>query len=48
MKIKTKIRLGLLFLLALILLLAFTGSFYVDKLADVSATILKDNYESIQ
>jgi signal transduction histidine kinase len=48
MKIKTKIRLGLLFLLALILLLAFTGSFYVNKLADVSATILKDNYESIQ
>ena len=47
MKIKTKIRLGLLFLLALILMLAFTGSFYVNKLADVSSTILKDNYESI-
>ena len=48
MKIKTKIRLGLLFLLALILSLAFTGSFYVNKLADVSSAILKDNYESIQ
>ena len=48
MKIKTKIRIGLLFLLALILSLAFTGSFYVNKLADVSSAILKDNYESIQ
>jgi PAS domain S-box-containing protein len=48
MKIKIKIRLGLLFLLALILMLAFTGSFYVNKLADVSSAILKDNYESIQ
>lgn len=48
MKIKTKIRLGLLFLLALIFLLAFTGSFYVNKLADISSAILKDNYESIQ
>ena len=48
MKIKTKIRLGLIFLLALILMLAFTGSFYVNKLADVSSAILKDNYESIQ
>jgi PAS domain S-box-containing protein len=48
MKIKTKIRLGLLFLLTLILMLAFTGSFYVNKLADVSSAILKDNYESIQ
>ncbi len=33
MKIKTKIRLGLLFLLTLILMLAFTSSFYVYKLA---------------
>ena len=48
MKIKTKIRLGLIFLLALILMLAFTGSYYVNKLADVSSAILKDNYESIQ
>jgi signal transduction histidine kinase len=48
MKIKTKIRLGLLFLLALILMLAVTGSYYVNKLADISSSILKDNYESIQ
>ena len=48
MKIKTKIRLGLLFLLTLILMLAFTSSFYVYKLASVSSAILKDNYESIQ
>ena len=48
MKIKTKIRLGLLFLLALILLLAFSSSYYVNKLTNVSSAILKDNYESIQ
>lgn len=48
MKIKTKIRLGLIFLLTLILMLAFTSSFYVYKLANVSSAILKDNYESIQ
>ncbi len=48
MKIKTKIRLSLLFLLALILLLAVTGSFYINRLADISSAILKDNYESIQ
>jgi hypothetical protein len=48
MSIKTKIRLSLLFLLALILMLAITGSFYINKLADLSSTILKDNYESIQ
>lgn len=48
MKIKSKIRLSLLFLLALILLLAVTGSFYINRLADISSAILKDNYESIQ
>lgn len=48
MNIKTKIRLSLLFLLALILLLAVTGSFYINRLADISSAILKDNYESIQ
>jgi PAS domain S-box-containing protein len=48
MKIKTKLRLGLLFLLALILMLSFASSFYINRLADVSSAILKDNYESIQ
>jgi signal transduction histidine kinase len=48
MKIKTKIQLGLLFLLTLILMLAFTSSFYIYKLSSVSSAILKDNYESIE
>ena len=48
MKIKTKIRLGLLFLLVIIITLAGTGSFYINHLADLSSTILKDNYESLE
>lgn len=48
MKIKTKIRLGLLFLLTLILMLSFTSSFYIHRLSRVSSAILKDNYESIE
>ena len=48
MKIKTKIRLGLLFLLAIIITLASTGSIYVNRLADISSAILKDNYESLE
>ena len=48
MKIKTKIRLGLIFLLAIIMALAITGSIYVNKLADISSAISKDNYESLE
>ncbi len=48
MKIKTKIRLGLLFLLAIIITLAITGSYYINRLADISSAISKDNYESIE
>ena len=48
MKIKIKIRLGLLFLLAIIITLASTGSIYVNRLADISSAILKDNYESLE
>ena len=48
MKIKTKLRLGLLFLLALIVILSLVSSFYINRLTDVSSAILKDNYESIQ
>jgi PAS domain S-box-containing protein len=48
MKIKTKIRLGLMFLLAIIITLATTGSIYINKLADISSAILKDNYESLE
>jgi signal transduction histidine kinase len=46
--IKTKIRLGLVFLLALILLLGISSSYYVNNLAGVSSAILKDNYESVE
>jgi len=48
MNVKTKIRLGLLFLLAIIILLAGAGSYYVNKLADESKDILKDNYNTLQ
>lgn len=44
MKIKTKIRLGLIFLLGIIIMLAGTGSYYINHLADVSNNIVKDNY----
>ena len=48
MKIKTKIRAGLLFLLTIIIILAGSGSLYINRLADVSSAISKDNYESIE
>lgn len=48
MKIKTKIRLGLIFLLAIIITLAATGSFYINKLADISSVTLKNNYETLE
>jgi NtrC-family two-component system sensor histidine kinase KinB len=48
MNVKTKIRLGLLFLLAIIILLAGAGSYYVNKLADESKDMLKDNYNTLQ
>ena len=48
MKIKTKIRLGLIFLLLIIITLATTGSIYVNKIADISSAISKDNYESLE
>lgn len=48
MNVKTKIRLGLLFLLAIIILLASSGSYYINRLADESKDILKDNYNTLQ
>lgn len=48
MKIKTKIRLGLIFLLAIIIALAVTGSYYINKLADISSATLKNNYETLE
>ena len=48
MKIKTKIRLGLIFLLAIIITLATTGSYYIYQLADISRAASKNNYESLE
>ncbi len=48
MNIKTKIRLGLIFLLAIIIMLAGAGSYYVNKLADESKDMLKNNYNTLQ
>jgi len=48
MNVKTKIRLGLLFLLAIIILLACAGSYYVNRLADESKDMVKDNYNTLQ
>lgn len=48
MNVKTKIRLGLIFLLAIIMLLAGSGSYYINKLATESDDILKENYNTLQ
>ncbi|MBS1614141.1 MAG: HAMP domain-containing protein, partial [Bacteroidetes bacterium] len=48
MKVKSKIRIGLLFLLFIIILLAASGSYYINMLADESRDILKDNYNTLQ
>lgn len=48
MNVKTKIRMGLLFLLAIIILLAGAGSYYINRLADESKDIVKDNYNTLQ
>jgi PAS domain S-box-containing protein len=47
MKVKHKIRTGLLFLLTIIILLAFSGSYYINKLADESKDIVKENYHTL-
>jgi PAS domain S-box-containing protein len=48
MTVKSKIRLGLMFLLAIIILLSASGSYYINKLARESKDILKDNYNTLQ
>ncbi|MFN8286310.1 MAG: histidine kinase dimerization/phospho-acceptor domain-containing protein [Chitinophagales bacterium] len=48
MNVKIKIRLGLIFLLAIIMLLAGSGSYYINRLATESEDILKDNYNTLQ
>lgn len=47
MKVKSKIRLGLLFLLVIIILLAGAGSYYINYLANESEDILRENYNSL-
>lgn len=47
MKVKSKIRLGLFFLLLIIVLLAGSGSYYINYLANESKDILRENYNSL-
>lgn len=47
MKVKSKIRLGLFFLLIIIILLAGAGSYYINYLANESKDILRENYNSL-
>lgn len=47
MILKTKLTLGLGFLFLIIFALAFFCAYYVEKLADDSQTILRDNYDSL-
>jgi signal transduction histidine kinase len=48
MTIKTKVRLGVIFLFAVILGISGVGLFYLNRLSDESQNILADNYESLQ
>lgn len=48
MKLKTKLRLALTFLFAVILLLGSLGAFYLKKLSNEAQEILKDNYISLE
>jgi signal transduction histidine kinase len=47
MKIKAKLRVGLLFLFAVIVLLGSMGTYYLNQLKTDSNTILRDNLESL-
>ena len=47
-KLKTKILLGLVFLLLVILLLSITGIFSIYYLSEDSKVIIKDNYASVE
>ncbi|WP_026995279.1 sensor histidine kinase [Flectobacillus major] len=47
MKIKAKLRLGLFFLFAVIVMLGGMGTYYLEQLKQDSAVILKDNNESL-
>ena len=48
MKLKTKLRLALTFLFAVIVLLGSLGAWYLKKLSGEAQEILKDNYISLE
>ena len=48
MKLKTKLRLALTFLFAVIVLLGSLGAWYLKKLSSEAQEILKDNYISLE
>ncbi len=47
MKLKTKLSLGLSFLFAVILVFGMMGIFYINRLSNDSAKVLKNNHESL-
>jgi hypothetical protein len=47
MKLKTKLSLGLSFLFAVILAFGILGFFYINKLSNDAARVLKNNHESL-
>lgn len=48
LRLKTKIAAGVLFLFAMLLLVGVMGYFYLDKVNRAAASILEDNYESVE
>jgi len=47
MKLKTKLSLGLSFLFAIIVVFGILGIFYINRLSNDSAKVLRNNYESL-
>ena len=47
MQLKTKIRLGLLTVFGFVTVLGIIGSYYLDKVAQNSEAVLRDNYQTI-
>ena len=47
MQLKTKIRLGLLTVFGFVTILGIIGSYYLDKVAQNSEAVLRDNYQTI-
>ena len=46
-RLKTKLSLGLIFLFVVILLFGVLGLFYINRVSDEGALVLKNNHESI-